>query len=70
MPAKTIFNWLIGIFLVTSLSGLIIGLYSVTSRFQMSEGEALGKVGMWLFICGGIACVVCVAVRVTLGNVG
>jgi len=70
MPAKIIFNWLIGIFLVISLSGFIMGLYSATSRFQMSEGKVLGKVGMWLFICGGIACIVCLAVRVTLGNVG
>jgi len=70
MTAKVIFNWLIGIFGALSLSGVAMGLYSVFQDFYLADSKNLGSIGFWLFAGCGVAFLICLAVRITLGIVG
>ena len=63
MPATTIFNWLISIFAVTAIAGLIMGIYSVVAH---PESSWVGKVAILLCIGGGIVAMICGIVRITL----
>lgn len=70
MTSKIIFNWLIGIFAVLTAGGFVLGIYSYTHQFYLEKPELWATLGVWLFIGCGIACVVCVIVRITLGMCG
>jgi len=69
MPAKVIFNLLIGIFGILTVVGVIIGINSVVNIWHTEYSDKLARIASWLFFGGGMACVICVAIRITLGVV-
>ena len=70
MTAKVIFNWLIGVFLVSTISGIALGIYSVVKGDFIRNPETLARAGTWLFFGCGMACIICIAIRIVLGIVG
>ena len=69
MTAKIVLNWLIGIFVGMSIIGILMGVYSAVSAFQIEDPDKMGKIAIWLFVSGGVAACICIIIRIAIGIV-